>query len=67
MEDWNSPIYAFFHPVLTVWYHDGQHYHEFHALSLLVGRLFVNSWIRKTQGLPVPYTSMQRFVGVLIQ
>ena len=33
MEDWNSPIYAFFHPVPTAGYHDGQHYHEFHCFK----------------------------------
>ena len=33
MEDWNSPIYAFFHPVPTVGYHDGRRYHEFHCFK----------------------------------
>ncbi|KAF8812979.1 hypothetical protein BYT27DRAFT_7271837, partial [Phlegmacium glaucopus] len=33
MDDWNSPIYAFFHPVLTIGYHEGRRYHEFHCFA----------------------------------
>ncbi|KIM42535.1 hypothetical protein M413DRAFT_34098, partial [Hebeloma cylindrosporum] len=33
MEDWNSPIYAFFHTVPTVGYKDGRRYHEFRCFA----------------------------------
>ncbi|KAG2037354.1 hypothetical protein BDR03DRAFT_829697, partial [Suillus americanus] len=28
-KEWNSPIYAFYHPVPDIGYHEGHHYHEF--------------------------------------
>ena len=31
MDDWNSPIYAFFRPIPTIGYKDGRRYHEFHC------------------------------------
>ena len=33
MEDWNSPIYAFFHPIPTIAYQEGHRYHEFHCFA----------------------------------
>ena len=33
MDDWNSPIYAFFHPIPTIGYKDGRRYHEFHCFA----------------------------------
>jgi hypothetical protein len=34
MDDWNSPIYAFFHPIPTIGYKDGRRYHEFNCFAL---------------------------------
>jgi len=31
MNDWNLPIYAFFHPTPTIGYKEGHRYHEFHC------------------------------------
>ena len=33
MEDWNSPIYAFFHPIPAIGYQEGRRYHEFHCFA----------------------------------
>ena len=33
MNDWNSPIYAFFHPTPTIGYKEGRRYHEFHCFA----------------------------------
>lgn len=33
MESWNSPIYAFFHPVPTIGKEDGHPYHTFHCFA----------------------------------
>ncbi|KAG1830668.1 hypothetical protein DFJ58DRAFT_719620 [Suillus subalutaceus] len=27
--DWNSPVYAFYHPILEIGYHEGRRFHEF--------------------------------------
>lgn len=32
-DDWNAPIYAFFHPVPTIGYEKGRHYHEFKCFA----------------------------------
>ena len=32
--DWNAPIYAFFHPVPQIGYKDGRRYHEFQCYAL---------------------------------
>ncbi|KAG0692126.1 hypothetical protein DFH29DRAFT_985933 [Suillus ampliporus] len=33
-KDWNSPIYAFYHPVPDVGYHKGRYYHEFKCTTM---------------------------------
>jgi hypothetical protein len=32
-DDWNAPIYAFFHPIPTVGYEKGRRYHEFRCFA----------------------------------
>ena len=33
MNDWNSPIYAFFHPTPTIGYKEARRYHEFRCFA----------------------------------
>jgi len=33
MNDWNLPIYAFFHPIPTIGYNEGCRYHKFYCFA----------------------------------